>query len=241
MGYIFQGKFSEIIQLQKPDPFFKRIMFDLPHKQLSWLMRACVDVLPSFANLRRWNKVLSNKCALCPESETTHHVLNCCNVALKQKRFNLRHDSILLHIVQQWKASNPNSTKRIYADVEGYKLPNGGTLPPEIIPTALRPDLVLVDSTTGDVELFDLTSCADRETNINNARKLKRTRYAPLVADIDATGRQASFEPFEVCALGNIRTDSKATLSSLVGRKTSKKMFKSLAKIAISCSYFIIR
>ena len=48
-----QGKFSEIIELQRDDHFFGPVMWDLPQEQLSWLMRACVDCLPSFTNLRR--------------------------------------------------------------------------------------------------------------------------------------------------------------------------------------------
>ena len=98
-------------------------------------------------------------------------MLSCCSEARKQKRFNLRHDSILLHLVQQWYQCNPNSSKRLYADLHGYSLPNGDTVPPEIVATALRPDIVLVDSITGDVELFELTSCADRTKNIDAARK----------------------------------------------------------------------
>ena len=47
-----QGKFLQIMDLQKSDPFYRSIMYDLPHKQLSWLMRASIDCLPSFANLR---------------------------------------------------------------------------------------------------------------------------------------------------------------------------------------------
>ena len=50
-GKQVQGKFSDIVTLQAQDPFYHSIMYDLPHKQLSWLMRVCVDVLPSYANL----------------------------------------------------------------------------------------------------------------------------------------------------------------------------------------------
>ena len=64
-GKSVQGKFADIVKLQSQDPFYHSVMYDLPHGQLSWLMRACVDCLPSYANLRRWNKVLSDKCALC--------------------------------------------------------------------------------------------------------------------------------------------------------------------------------
>ena len=180
---------------------------------------------------------LSDRCALCPWRETTHHVLNCCETARDQKRYNWRHDSILLHIVKQIQASNPD--KRIIADLENYSLPGGGTVPPEIVVTNLRPDLVLLDPLTEDIELYDLTSCADREENINGARVRKSTKYAPLVADLENSGRKASFTPFEVCSLGNIRSDSRKTLAKLVGKKVSKKMAKKLAAIAIASSYYL--
>ena len=116
-----QGKFSNIIKYQESDHFYRSIMFDLPHKQLSWLVRASIDCLPSFSNLRRWNKVLSNKCALCPRSETMWHVLNGCDVALNQKRFNLRHDSILLHVVKQTIARKMQETS--YCRFRGLQAP----------------------------------------------------------------------------------------------------------------------
>ena len=85
-GKTVQGKFLNIVKLQREDPFYHSVMYDLPHGQLSWLMRACVDCLPSYANLRRWNKVLSDKCALCNQRETLHHALSNCQVAVKQER-----------------------------------------------------------------------------------------------------------------------------------------------------------
>ena len=45
-----QGKFSDIIELQRQDPFFHSVMYDLPQDQLSWLMRTCVDCLPTHTN-----------------------------------------------------------------------------------------------------------------------------------------------------------------------------------------------
>ena len=112
-GKSVQGKFADIVKLQSQDPFYHSVMYDLPHGQLSWLMRACVDCLPSYANLRRWNKVLSDKCAICEQRETLNHALNNCSVALAQERYNLRHDSILLHIVKQIHASKSHAGKSI--------------------------------------------------------------------------------------------------------------------------------
>ena len=240
-GKSVQGKFSDIIELQRQDPFYHSVMYDLPQGQLSWLMRACVDCLPTYANLRRWNKVLSDKCALCNRRETLRHTLTGCPVAVDkpQCRYDLRHDSILLHIVKQMHASKSQSGKRIIADVTDFKLPDGGTIPPEVIVTNKRPDIVLIDEKTGDCELFELTSCADSMENIKNAQSRKSVRYAPLVGDIKSTGVEAKVTPFEVCALGNIPAHARQTIRYLVGKKAARETFKSLAKIAVSASYYI--
>ena len=88
-------------------------------------MKACVDCLPSYANLRRWNEVLSDKCALFGQTETMWLALIGCPVAVEkpQLRFNLRHDSILLHIAKQIRASKTHTNKCIIADVDGFRLP----------------------------------------------------------------------------------------------------------------------
>lgn len=73
----------------------------------------------------------------------------------------LRRDSILLRIVEQMQASNSHPDKRIIADMRDYSLPNGGTILPEVLDTCLRPDLVLIEEKTCDIETFELTSPAD--------------------------------------------------------------------------------
>ena len=64
-------------------------------------------------------------------------------------------------------------------------------------------------------------------------------RYAPLVGDIKSTGVEAKVTPFEVCALGNIPAHARQTIRNLVGKKAARETFKSLAKIAVSASYYI--
>ena len=214
-------------------------MWDLPHKQLSWLMRACVDCLPSFANLRRWGKKLSNKCALCPRTETMYHCLTGCGVAVNQGRFLFRHDSILLHIAKQLKASK--CKKRVIADVRGHKLQPEGTIPPDIVVTLQRPDLVLIDRESKTIELYELTSCADKAENIRKARERKIIRYSALVGDVSALGWKVVLTPFQVCALGDIDGDSRKLFTKLLGKNLARKMCKKLTKseIAIAASYRI--
>ena len=95
----------------------------------------------------------------------------------------------MLHIVKQIEASKTHAGKRIYADVPGHTLPDGSTIPPETYVTNKRPDLVMVDEKSGDVELFELTCCADNEENIKGAQTRKTNRYQHIrnnMENIDA-------------------------------------------------------
>ena len=77
-------------------------------------------------------------------------------------------------------------------------------------------------------------SCTDSKYNIDLAHNRKKKRYEVLASQL-----KASLQPFEVCALGNIPKHSRETVRYLVGKKAARETFKSLAKIAISASYYI--
>jgi len=79
----------EIVEIQRDDDFFCAGMWSLPHTQFSWLMRACVDCLPSFPN-RLQGKQLSSKCALRSRPETMGHRLIGCNMAVNEERMKFR-------------------------------------------------------------------------------------------------------------------------------------------------------
>ena len=53
----------------------------------------------------------------------------------------------------------------MYIDIQGHKI-NGGTLPPDIVVTSNRPDIVLVDRDNKEILLAELT--CPFETNIDN-------------------------------------------------------------------------
>ena len=166
-----------------------------------------------------------------------YHCLTNCEPAVKQKRFDYRHDSILLHIAKQLHASK--SKKRVLADVPGYKLQPEGTIPPEVVVTEKRPDLVLIDHESKAMELYELTSCADKAENTRMARQRKIVRYTPLVGDISASGWKVTLTPIQVCALGDIDGDTRKAFNKLFGKGLSRKLCKKLARIAISASYRI--
>ena len=92
-------------------------------------------------------------------------------------RYTWRHDSILSHIVLTISKLIPKEKFTIYADIPGYKT-NGGTIPPNILPTSLKPDIVIVNNTEKSVHIFELT--VPFETNINSAHERKISKYLTL-------------------------------------------------------------
>ena len=64
-------------------------------------------------------------------------------------------NSILLHLVEHMPENNAHSDMRILAaNLPGFQLPDGGSVPPESLVTNKKLDKVMIDETSGDVELF---------------------------------------------------------------------------------------
>jgi len=69
-------------------------MYSLPEKQLSFLLRASCDTLPTPLNLARWNIIVGPICSLCQSTQPmTNHVLTGCSTAPDQGRYIWQHDS----------------------------------------------------------------------------------------------------------------------------------------------------
>ena len=74
-----QGKFKNICQLESQNQVWNRIQLGLPAGQLSFLLRAGSDTLPTPLNLKRWRLRVDAKCGLCGDcSPTVLHILNGC-------------------------------------------------------------------------------------------------------------------------------------------------------------------
>ena len=83
-----QSKLLETTSLEETSHVWKRLMFALPAGQLSFLVRASIDTLPTPTSLARWNMKVSPSCPLCQQTScTAKHVLSCCKSALDQGRY----------------------------------------------------------------------------------------------------------------------------------------------------------
>ena len=112
-----QSKFKDIISLESDCPIWNRIVLGLPSGQLSFILRAGSDTLPTPLNLCRWKIQTNPRCPLCnSRSPTALHILNGCPVALNQGRYTWRHDSVLSCL-----SPNLENDQRLYADLPGHR------------------------------------------------------------------------------------------------------------------------
>ena len=116
----------------------------------------------------------------------------------------------------------------IYSDLPGHNF-NGGTIPPDILTTTSRPDLVFVYRESKQIKLFELT--CSFENNIDSANKLKFEKYEDLKKDLEKSGWRTELVPFEVGSRGYI---SKRNIISIPKMAKLVQMKKSYPKYPYS-------
>ena len=213
---------------------------------MSFAIRSATNTLATPDNLKRWKKAKSNICQMCkqpnrpPAKGTLHHILNNCPAFLDD-RYKWRHDSIITYLIETIKEGMPSHLD-IYADIAGHRIA-GVTIPPQVIVTIQKPDLVLIDSSTTPttVYLFELTVSFER--NITLAHQKKRDRYTQLQSDIQSNGYICHNVPFEVGSRGHITKENRSTLTTLYQITKPKPKLKcwiqNISKISLLCSYSI--
>ena len=173
-----QGNTLALGAAEEEDVIWKSYMFSLKAGTLKFLLNASIDTLPTAVNLKRWKKSPSDMCKLCRGRQTTNHILNCCSVALNTKRFTWRHDTLLKYIV----SSVDTEKFRVFSDIQGHQAAGGGSIPPEICVTNLRPDIVVINVENNTVNLLELT--CPSEQNIDIRHKQKSLKYDHFLGDI---------------------------------------------------------
>ena len=236
-----QNKFLDIVALEQNCPLWKRLMYGLPEKQLSFLLHAGCDTLPTPMNLARWNIITSPVCTLCHCTQpTTNHILTDCSVALDQGRYTWRHDSILQALVRNFKKDLPPCYK-IYTDLPGYQasVSPPSTIPPHITSTLSTPDLVVVS--TDSIALLELSVVTNTEHHLLAARNRKEDRYGSLLTDLQQTGFSVNLVTIEVGCLGHFMPETVSKLSDVCHllKNTIRCILQKAARVAISCSYRI--
>ena len=119
---------------------------------------------------------------------------------------------------------------------------NGGTVPPDVMVTSQRPDMVILNTNTtpSTVPLVELTCPFTR--NITAANTRKRKRYELLTSDIQEAGFTCMNLPFEIGSRGHVTLSNKNTLSSIckvTGVKKIQHVIRNCSKLVLLASYSI--
>ena len=242
-----QNKFLDVSRLEHSNRVWNRIMAGLPAGQLSFLLRAGSDTLPTPLNLKRWKIQTDSKCSLCGcNLPTVHHILSGCPIALDQGRYSWRHDSALsvlfnglknlLHDVKQLV---------IYADLPNCRAEENPplTVPPAIVCTCSRPDIVVVESSQV-VVLIELTVPFNSPEALEYARRFKANKenYQVLLSDLNFNGYQSELITIEIGALGHWLPRSLSAIRKVfpsLAKEDVKLLLDRASKVVISSSQII--
>ena len=199
-----QGDYLALLIEEGESITWKSFMWDIPQGVLKFALNAGVNTLPSLDNLKRWGKRVSDRCPFCGNIQTLAHVLSNCSTALNQGRLTWRHNSVLTSMINVIRPHlKPGMI--LYSDMPGYQAPHGGTIPPHILVTSLKPDIFVFNTQSLEVIVLELTCPWDN--NIARSHNFKQEKYAPLVADL-AQSRIVSFFPVKVSARGQVTKEN---------------------------------
>ena len=148
---IFQGNFKQLLIDKKLNITWKSAINNIPNGIFAFaiIKKKCVNGLNTPDNLKRWGILKTDKCDQCGNFGNLEHTLDWCKSGLDQGHFTWRHNSILT-------LANVGGDWTIYADIPGFTL-NGGTIPPGVLLTSKRPDLVFLDRRKKSIDIFEIT------------------------------------------------------------------------------------
>jgi len=94
-----QGRFLTWENTMTFDTAWNNLIYKLSPELLKFHVNALHDTNATPANLKLWNKHSTGNCTLCNKPGTLNHILTFCPLALKQGRYNYRHDQVLREIM----------------------------------------------------------------------------------------------------------------------------------------------
>ena len=187
----------------------------------------------------RWGKRMVSVCPLCSNQGTLEHILNFCSVSLNQGRYTWRHNTVLNQITNIILENKPSHVE-VYSDISGLDI-NGGTIPPDILATQLRPDLVILNRQEKIISLLELTCSFEHNAEAANLRKT--LRYTALKSDLEDRGYRCLLVPFEVGSRGHVRKASKSNILNIFLTfnitASSHRCVKNMSKLSLLSSYTI--
>ena len=200
----------------------------LPSNIYSFVNRYLSNSLANGTNAVKWGITNISTCLFCSEKQTLGHVIGGCAIALQQKRYNWRHDSVLLNII---KSLSPLNGAEIFCDIEGYKNPS------IITGLAERPDLLLKKGS----KLLILELTVGFETNLLNNYNRKKERYERLLNELSNT-YEIIYTNLSMGAIGVICKNSnlcRGLESFELNKESINFIVKRIANVCIRASYYI--
>ena len=218
-----------------------KVAYNVPKGILSFALKASTNCLSTPDNLKLWGMKQLADCALCKNYCTLLHILNYCKVSLVQGRFTWRHNSVLNYLISVLKPVK-SATLEIWADIPGLTL-NGSTVPPDILCTAQRPDVVIVDRESKRIALLELT--CSFESNAEAANSRKTLSYKDMKTDLEESGYKVFLIPFEIGSRGFINKRNRTAITQILKefslKVNTKQLYINMSKIALLCSFTIFQ
>ena len=239
--YVMQGDYLALVMEEWDCVTWRAYMWDIPCGVLKFAINAGINTLPTFDNLKRWGKRTNDRCPFCGNIQTLLHVLSNCGVALDQGRYTWRHNSVLATIIRIICPALFDGTV-LYSDMPEFQAPHGGTIPPDLLVTNLKPDLFIFNEVSRFAVVFELTCPWD--ANIERSHSYKEEKYAALVADLSRNYKVFHFS-VEISVRGHVTKANKNRLKSLAykccnnAKQTTKSLINSASKAALLSSYSI--
>jgi hypothetical protein len=172
-----QGDFLSLIIEEDTNLSWKWFLWGVSRGVAKFAINAVLNTLPTGDNLKRWGKRVSDICRMCNlnAKQTLNHTLSSCSASLEQGRFTWRHDSVL-RTIYDFVSCRLREGFSIYSDLTGQGAGSGGTVPPDILVTSQRPDMVLINRKLRQIVVFEMTYPWDM--NIDRSHGHKCQKYA---------------------------------------------------------------
>ena len=148
--------------------------------------------------MRLWSKSDNDHCILCDQKQSQLHVFSDCQVALREKRYTWKHNSILLTITRFLSVPANSRGMKLFVDLDGY--PNPG----ECF-ASQHPDIVIINGK--EVIVIELSVCY--ETRAEEARNFKKRRYQNIKSDLSIEWGKLNIIYVEITTLGSISRNIK--------------------------------
>ena len=161
-----QCKLKDSVSLDYRCGTWNRLLLGCNPGHFSFILRAASDTLPTAVHLRRWNIQCGAKCTLCGSTQpTTAHVVGGCPSALTQGRYTCRHSQVLGSLITELSKVLADQC-RIYADLPGFWASDSpqATIPPSLLITPYRPDIVIHNQTPVLWTLFVISNLQETVT-----------------------------------------------------------------------------